>query len=134
MASSWTTPASASPTRPPAGPTASSTWRTSRPRGAKFYTDGNALKQDFQTGKITAVVDGPWQTADFTKALGDNLAVAPIPPGTGKANPLTGTDGWYINPNSKNKDLAVKLALQLVGTASEQTMTTTPAMSLRPPA
>jgi arabinogalactan oligomer/maltooligosaccharide transport system substrate-binding protein len=91
--------------------------------GAKFYTDGNALKQDFQTGKLTAVFDGPWQTADFSKALGDNLAVAPIPPGTGKANPLTGTDGWYINPNSKNMDLAVKLALQLVGTDSEQTMT-----------
>ena len=35
--------------------------------GAKFYTDGNALKQDFQTGKINAIVDGPWQTADFTQ-------------------------------------------------------------------
>ena len=32
--------------------------------GAKFYTDGNALKQDFQTGKLTAVIDGPWQTAE----------------------------------------------------------------------
>ncbi len=92
--------------------------------GAKFYTDGNALKQDFQTGKLNAVIDGPWQTADFTKALGENPAVAPIPPATGKANPLTGTDGWYINPNSKNMDLAIALALQLVGTASEQIMTT----------
>ena len=55
--------------------------------GAKFYTDGNALKQDFQTGKLTAVIDGPWQTADFTKALGDNLAVAPIPAGTGQGQP-----------------------------------------------
>ena len=35
--------------------------------GAKFYTDGNALKQDFQTGDINAIVDGPWQTADFTQ-------------------------------------------------------------------
>ena len=39
----------------------------------------------------------------------------PIPAGTGTANPLTGTDGWYINPNSKNMDLAIALALQLVG-------------------
>ncbi|HET7828427.1 MAG TPA: extracellular solute-binding protein [Candidatus Limnocylindrales bacterium] len=91
--------------------------------GAKFYTDGNALKQDFQTGALNAVIDGPWQTADFSKALGDKLAVAPIPAGTAKANPLTGTDGWYINPNSKNIDLAVALALQLVGTASEQVLT-----------
>jgi arabinogalactan oligomer/maltooligosaccharide transport system substrate-binding protein len=91
--------------------------------GAKFYTDGNVLKQDFQTGKINATVDGPWQTADFTKALGDNAAVAAMPGGTGTANPLVGTDGWYINPNSTNIDLATALALQLVGTASEQVMT-----------
>lgn len=92
--------------------------------GAKYYTDGNALKTDFQTGKLDAVIDGPWQTADFTKALGDKLAVAPMPAGpAGKANPFTGTDGWYINPNGKNQDLAVQLALALVGTASEQVMT-----------
>jgi arabinogalactan oligomer/maltooligosaccharide transport system substrate-binding protein len=94
--------------------------------GAKFYTDGNALKQDFQTGKINATIDGPWQTADFTKSLGDNAAVAPMPAGPSgtAANPLTGTDGWYLNPNSPNLDLAVALALQLVGTSSEQIMTT----------
>jgi arabinogalactan oligomer / maltooligosaccharide transport system substrate-binding protein len=92
--------------------------------GAKFYTDGNVLKQDFQTGKINVTVDGPWQTADFTKALADNAAVAPMPGGTGTANPLVGTDGWYINPNSPNIDLAVALALELVGTTSEQIMTT----------
>ena len=91
--------------------------------GAKFYTDGNALKQDFQTGKLNAVIDGPWQTADFVKALGDNAAVVSIPAGTAAANPLTGTDGWYINPNSKNIDLATALALQLVSTASEQVLT-----------
>ena len=92
--------------------------------GAKYYTNGDNLKQDFQTGKLDAVIDGPWQTADFTKALGDKLAVAPMPSGPGgKADPLTGTDGWYINPNGKNIDLAVKLALALVGTSSEQIMT-----------
>jgi len=93
--------------------------------GVKYYTDGNALKQDFQTGKLNAVVDGPWQTADFTAALGDKLAVAPIPagPSGSKADPFTGTDGWYINPNSKNIDLAVQLALLLVAPASEQVMT-----------
>ena len=93
--------------------------------GAKFYTDGNALKQDFQTGKLNAVIDGPWQTADFKTAfetLGHELAVAPIPagPSGGKANPFTGTDGWYINPNSPNVDLAVKFALVMVSTTWEQ--------------
>jgi arabinogalactan oligomer/maltooligosaccharide transport system substrate-binding protein len=93
--------------------------------GAKYYTDGNALKQDFQTGVLNAVVDGPWQTADFKTALGAKLAVAPIPagPGGGTANPFTGTDGWYINPNSPNVDLAVEFALAMVGTDSEQVLT-----------
>jgi len=89
--------------------------------GAKYYTDGNALKQDFQTGKLNAVIDGPWQTADFKTALGDKLAVAAMPDGPGgHSNPFTGTDGWYINPNSKNVDLAVAFALLFVGTANEQ--------------
>jgi arabinogalactan oligomer/maltooligosaccharide transport system substrate-binding protein len=93
--------------------------------GAKYYTDGNALKQDFQTGKLNAVIDGPWQTADFTAAfatLGHELAVAPIPagPSGAKANPFTGTDGWYINPNSPTVDLAVQFALIMVSTTWEQ--------------
>ena len=93
--------------------------------GAKFYTDGNAMKQDFQTGKINAMVDGPWLTADLKTALGDKLAVAAMPagPSGGKANPMTGTDGWYINPNSPNLDLAVQFALAMVGTANEQVFT-----------
>jgi len=93
--------------------------------GATFYTDGNAMKQDFQTGKINAMVDGPWLTADLKTALGDKLAVAPMPagPSGGDGNPMTGTDGWYINPNSPNADLAVQFALLMVGTANEQVFT-----------
>jgi arabinogalactan oligomer/maltooligosaccharide transport system substrate-binding protein len=90
--------------------------------GAKYYTDGNALKQDFQTGKLQAVIDGPWQTADFTKAVA-GAKVAVMPAGTAPANPFTGTDGWYINPNGKNTDLAIAFALQMVSTAQEQVMT-----------
>ena len=36
--------------------------------GAMFNTDGNALKTAFQTGEINAIIDGPWQTADFRTA------------------------------------------------------------------
>ena len=49
--------------------------------GATFNVDGNALKTDFQTGKINAIIDGPWQTADFRTALADKLAVTTIPAG-----------------------------------------------------
>jgi arabinogalactan oligomer/maltooligosaccharide transport system substrate-binding protein len=84
--------------------------------GAVFNTDGNALKTQFQTGEINAIIDGPWQTADFRTALGEKLAVAPIPDGpSGPANPFTGTDGWYINPNLEpdQAQLAVDVALAL---------------------
>jgi arabinogalactan oligomer/maltooligosaccharide transport system substrate-binding protein len=93
--------------------------------GATFNTDGNALKTAFQTGEINAIIDGPWQTADFRTALGDNLAVAPIPAGpAGAANPFTGTDGWYINPNldADQAQLAVDLALALTSPESQQIM------------
>jgi len=91
--------------------------------GAKFNTDGGALATDFKTGVINAIIDGPWATADFRTALGDKLAVTPIPDGpSGKANPLTGTDGWYINPNldEAQTKLAVDFALQMVAPANEQ--------------
>lgn len=94
--------------------------------GAMFNTDGNALKSAFQTGDINAIIDGPWQTADFRTALGENLAVAPIPAGpAGPANPFTGTDGWYINPNldPDQAKLAVDVALALTTPESMQVMT-----------
>jgi arabinogalactan oligomer/maltooligosaccharide transport system substrate-binding protein len=91
--------------------------------GAVFNTDGNALKTQFQTGDINAIIDGPWQTADFRTALGDDLAVAPIPDGPdGAANPFTGTDGWYINPNldGDQAQLAVDVALALTSAEAMQ--------------
>jgi arabinogalactan oligomer/maltooligosaccharide transport system substrate-binding protein len=91
--------------------------------GAVFNTDGNALKTQFQTGEINAIIDGPWQTADFRTALADNLAVTTIPAGpSGPANPFTGTDGWYVNPNldATQATLAVDVALALSAPAAEQ--------------
>jgi len=94
--------------------------------GGVFNTDGNALKTQFQTGEINAIIDGPWQTADFRTAfdtLGHELAVAPIPDGpSGSANPFTGTDGWYINPNldTDQAELAVNVALAMTSAASMQ--------------
>jgi arabinogalactan oligomer/maltooligosaccharide transport system substrate-binding protein len=92
--------------------------------GATFNTDGNALKTAFQTGEINAIIDGPWQTADFRTNLGDKLAVAPIPKGpAAAANPFTGTDGWYINPNldPEQAQLAVNVALALTSPEAMQT-------------
>jgi arabinogalactan oligomer/maltooligosaccharide transport system substrate-binding protein len=87
--------------------------------GAQFFTDEGKMKNLFQTGELDAQINGPWNTADFQKSLGDKLAVAPMPAGpSGPATPLTGTDGFYVNVNSQNIDGTVALALYLTSPAS----------------
>ncbi|HYU49039.1 MAG TPA: extracellular solute-binding protein [Candidatus Limnocylindria bacterium] len=89
--------------------------------GAKWYDKYDDLASDFKAGKINLIVDGPWASGGYKEALKDNLAVAPMPAGPkGKSAPLTGVDGWYINTNSKNADLAVAFALEMVKTENEQ--------------
>jgi arabinogalactan oligomer/maltooligosaccharide transport system substrate-binding protein len=89
--------------------------------GAKWYDKYDDLASDFKAGKIDLIVDGPWASGGYKEALKDNLAVAPMPAGPkGASAPLTGVDGWYINTNSKNPDLAVAFALEMVKTENEQ--------------
>lgn len=89
--------------------------------GALFFTDGGKANDAFQTGKADAIINGPWATGDYKKSLGDKIAVAPVPAGPkGPAGPLTGTDGFYINVNTKNVAGAVALGLYLTSPASEQ--------------
>ena len=38
----------------------------------------------------------------------------------GPAQPLTGVDGWYINTNAKDPELAVNFALEMVKPENEQ--------------
>jgi arabinogalactan oligomer/maltooligosaccharide transport system substrate-binding protein len=84
--------------------------------------DGNAAAP-FKEGKIAATTNGNWALGDYKAALGDNLAVAPLPKGpNGPATPFLGVDGFYINPNSPNKDAAIQLALYLTNKASQTAM------------
>jgi arabinogalactan oligomer/maltooligosaccharide transport system substrate-binding protein len=74
----------------------------------------------FKQGQINVLVDGPWASGGYLETLGENLAVAPLPAGpSGPSQPMTGTDGWFINPNSTNQELAVAVAL-LISTEYEQ--------------
>lgn len=82
--------------------------------GVQFYTDGEKFDQAFQTRQLDIVIEGPWKTTDFKKALGNELGVAPMPGSpTGPATPFTGVDGWYINQNSKNPDNALNFAIYM---------------------
>ena len=80
--------------------------------GTEFNTDGGKIATMFRGGQLDMVVDGPWMLGDYKKDLGDKLGVVPMPAGPkGPAQPLSGIDGWYINPNSKNAKAAVDFAL-----------------------
>jgi arabinogalactan oligomer/maltooligosaccharide transport system substrate-binding protein len=70
----------------------------------------------FSEGSVVAITNGNWAMGDYKNALGDKLAVAPIPPlPEGPSNPLLGVDGYYLNPNSANQEAALEVALYLTG-------------------
>jgi len=89
--------------------------------GMHFYQNDNDAKADLISGKIAGFIDGPWQSGDLSKALGDKLAVVAGPSGPGGAwAPMTAPDGFYINASSSNVDLAKQFALQFLLPANEQ--------------
>jgi arabinogalactan oligomer/maltooligosaccharide transport system substrate-binding protein len=88
----------------------------------KTDTDGLA---PFSEGKVVAITNGNWALGDYKKALGDKLAVAPLPAGPGgPAKPMLGIDGFYINPNSANQQAAIDVALYLTNAKSQTVMMT----------
>ena len=84
--------------------------------------DGDGLAP-FTEGTVAAIPNGNWAMGDYSAALGDKLAVAPLPAGPGgAANPLLGVDGYYFNPNSANLEAAIEVALYLTGADAQAMM------------
>ncbi len=92
-------------------------YKSLKDAGAIWYggTDGYAnMAAAFNSGEVDAIIDGPWAGGGYQETHTDNLGVAPIPAGpAGPALPLTGVDGWTVNPNSANVDLAVAFAKRM---------------------
>jgi len=77
----------------------------------------------FSEGKVVAITNGNWAMGDYKKALGDKLAVAPIPAGPGGAStPFLGVDGYYFNPNSANMAAALEVAMYLTNKTAQTMM------------
>jgi arabinogalactan oligomer / maltooligosaccharide transport system substrate-binding protein len=91
--------------------------------GGLFETDGGRADSLFRNGEVAMIVNGPWTLGDYRNDLGDDLGVAPMPGAVAPAAPLNGIDGFYINPNSANTDLAVEVALLLTGKDAAQIYT-----------
>jgi arabinogalactan oligomer / maltooligosaccharide transport system substrate-binding protein len=85
-----------------------------------FSTDGGQADSLFKEGRADMIVNGPWALGDYRAALGDDLAVAPMPGATNPAGPLTGVDGFYVSVNSANVEGAVALAMFLTSQESMQ--------------
>ncbi|MBM4423325.1 MAG: extracellular solute-binding protein [Chloroflexi bacterium] len=82
------------------------------------------MMESFRAGNSAMIIDGPWSLNHYRSALGDQLGVAVMPRGPGgPARPFNGIDGFYVNPNSANIELAVELALFLTNAESSQIFT-----------
>lgn len=76
----------------------------------------------FQDGKVGMVLSGPWSIPDYTKALGDKLATAPIPTINGEgAQSFVGVKSWMLSYYSENKYWAADLASFLTNEESLST-------------
>ncbi len=84
--------------------------------GALFEPDEGKANSMFTDGTAAYILTGPWMLGTFQEALGDDLGAIPLPTGPGGiATPLTGIDGWYLNPNSANQQAAIDFALFAFG-------------------
>ncbi|HLE78998.1 MAG TPA: extracellular solute-binding protein [Candidatus Limnocylindrales bacterium] len=92
-----------------------------RDAGALVDPDYGKVNDAFLSGKIDIMLNGNWTLGDY-KAARPALAVGPVPAGPGgPARTMTGVDGWYINAASKNVDLAIAVAKELVSAAAQRT-------------
>jgi arabinogalactan oligomer/maltooligosaccharide transport system substrate-binding protein len=89
--------------------------------GATMYANYDDMANAYKSGDIAYIVDGPWASGGYKESV-PTTAVAPMPAGpAGPSQPLTGVDGWYINPNTDDLQLAVDFALAMTDEAAQQT-------------
>jgi arabinogalactan oligomer / maltooligosaccharide transport system substrate-binding protein len=89
--------------------------------GATMYANYDDMANAYKSGDIAYIVDGPWASGGYKESV-PTTAVAPMPAGpSGPSQPLTGVDGWYINPNTSDLQLAVDFALAMTDEAAQQT-------------
>jgi arabinogalactan oligomer / maltooligosaccharide transport system substrate-binding protein len=88
--------------------------------GATFDATYDNIAQGFNKGTFDAIIDGPWAAGGYVQNR-PGVAVAAMPAGPkGPALPFTGVDGYIVNPNSQNMDLAVAVALALTDKDGQQ--------------
>jgi arabinogalactan oligomer/maltooligosaccharide transport system substrate-binding protein len=87
---------------------------------AKLKTDGvvpaecdyNCADTLMKDGKAAMIINGDWSLGDYTKAIGDNMGVAPVPPINGKPYTEMTAGKYFMVSNAVLDDAAKKAAVQ----------------------
>lgn len=88
--------------------------------GSYVDPDYGMLKDRFRKGEFAYFVDGPWAIDELRGALGDNLAVAPLPAGpSGPARPWLSAEGVMLNPNRTGEQQQIALSFARFLTTAE---------------
>lgn len=83
--------------------------------------DYGMLIDRFKKEEFAFFIDGPWSAEELQNALGDGLAVMPLPAGpAGPARPWLSADGVFLNPAvaPAQQQLALQLAVHLTSAES----------------
>jgi arabinogalactan oligomer / maltooligosaccharide transport system substrate-binding protein len=73
------------------------------------YNCADTLMKD---GKAAMIINGDWSLGDYTKALGDKMGVAPVPPINGKPYTEMTAGKYFMVSNAVLDDPAKKAAVQ----------------------
>lgn len=95
--------------------------KTLKDAGGLVDSNYGKVNDAFINKEIDIMFNGNWTLGDY-KSARPGLAVGPMPGGSGgPARTMTGVDGWYINAASKNIDLAIAVAKELVSDSAQRT-------------
>jgi arabinogalactan oligomer/maltooligosaccharide transport system substrate-binding protein len=95
--------------------------------GSFVDLDYGMLLDRFSKSEFAFFVDGPWAIDQLRGALGDNLAVAPLPAGpAGPARPWLSADGVFLNPRMapEQQPLALAFARFITGVEAGELLAT----------
>lgn len=91
-------------------------WFAAQKANAGVKNSGSALLADFQAGKTSAVLDGPWDATNIQKFLGKNMGVTTLPTidfgsGAQQMQAFSGVGTLAINAKTPSADIPAANAL-----------------------
>lgn len=100
------------------------TWFAKQKSNAGVKQSGSALLSDLKNNKTQAVLDGPWDSANIKKILGDDFAVTVLPTadfgsGSKQMQAFSGVGTLAVNSHAKDQVAAAALAQYLSNKKSQ---------------